>query len=106
VGKANSWYHFYMSHKLLNPTPQETTTVQLGDRGRLVVPAGVRARLGLTTGDRFLLTVEADGSMRLVNLREQAQRACGLFAHLAPERRLADELIEERRREAELEDRV
>lgn len=75
----------------------------MGDRGRLVLPAQIRARLGLRTGDRFILTVEADGSIRLVNLREQAQRARGLFAHLAPDRRLADELIQERRQVAERE---
>ena len=79
----------------------ESATAYLGDRGRLVLPAPIRARLGLKTGDRFILTVEADGSIRLVNLREQAERAAGLFAHLSPERRLADELIQERRRLAE-----
>ena len=92
-----------MSHNPSTAHVREAATVYLGARGRLVLPARIRARLGLRTGDRFILTVDADGSLRLVNLREQAQRAFGLFAHLAPERRLADELIQERRRSAETE---
>lgn len=75
----------------------------LGDRGRIVVPAKVRERLGLHSGDRFILTVEEDGSMRLVNVRDQVERIRGIFAHLAPGRSLSDELIAERRLEAERE---
>jgi AbrB family looped-hinge helix DNA binding protein len=85
-------------------TSQEVVTVQLGDRGRLVVPARIRTRLRLTTGDRFILVIEPDDSIRLVNLRQQAQRLCGMFADVAPGRSLADELIAERRLEAQRED--
>jgi AbrB family looped-hinge helix DNA binding protein len=92
------------SHEPTHATSLGVVTVQLGDRGRLVVPAGVRRRLGLKLGDRFLLKVEADGSMRLINIREAVQGLCGIYAHIAPGRSLVDELIEERRCEAERED--
>jgi len=47
-----------------------------------------------------VLSLEPDGSMRLVSLREQVKKARGLFQHVAPERDLVGELISERREEA------
>jgi len=40
-------------------------TLHLGNRGRIVLPAEVRHQLDLKDGDRLILTVEADGSLRL-----------------------------------------
>jgi len=78
--------------------------VQVGARGRLVLPAATRARLGVKEGDRMILTVEPDGSARLRSVAEVARSAQGIFRHLAPGRRLSDELIKERRREARREE--
>ena len=74
--------------------------IVLGDRGRMVLPAPVRARLGLRTGDRFLARVEEDGSVRLVSYRQVAEAGRGLYAGHAAGRSLSDELIAERRAEA------
>jgi len=74
--------------------------VILGERGRMVLPAPIREQLELRGGERFLARVEDDGSIRLVSYRSIAQRNRGLFAHLAPNRRMVDELIAERRAEA------
>jgi AbrB family looped-hinge helix DNA binding protein len=74
--------------------------VSLGARGRLVLPAPVRERLNLHEGDRLVLAVEADGSMRLTSLRHQVRRLQGAYQHLAPEVSLVDQLITERRQEA------
>jgi AbrB family looped-hinge helix DNA binding protein len=79
-------------------------TIELGDRGRLVLPADVRRRLGLEEGERLILTVEGDGDLRLVSLREQVRRLRGLLKDVVPGRDLAGELIEERREEARRED--
>lgn len=78
----------------------EQYTLHLGARGRLVLPASLRERLGLKEGDRLVLTVETDGSLRLVSLREQVRKLQGLFKDIAPGTSLADELIQERREEA------
>lgn len=83
---------------------EETYTLTVGDRGRLVLPAPVRKELGLKKGDRVSLKVGADGEMRLISLREVARRFRGAYAHLAPGRSLVDELIAERREEARRED--
>ncbi|MBA2376851.1 MAG: AbrB/MazE/SpoVT family DNA-binding domain-containing protein [Rubrobacter sp.] len=83
---------------------EETYTLTVGDRGRLVLPASVRRDLGLKKGDRISLIVRPDGEMKLVSWREAARRARGMYAHLAPGRSLVDELIAERREEARRED--
>ncbi|MBX6771347.1 MAG: AbrB/MazE/SpoVT family DNA-binding domain-containing protein [Chloroflexi bacterium] len=76
----------------------------LGERGRLVLPARLRQRLGLRPGDRLIITVDAEGGFRVVSARAQAQQLRGLYRDLAPGRSLADELIAERREEARRED--
>lgn len=57
-------------------------------------------RQGITSGHRLIVTVEAEGELRVVSAREQAKRLRGLYRHLAPRRSLADVLIAERREEA------
>lgn len=78
----------------------EQYTVRAGERGRLVLPASLRKRIGLQEGDRLVITVEPDQSLRLVSLKHQVQKGEGLFKDLAPGLSLADELIQERRLEA------
>jgi AbrB family looped-hinge helix DNA binding protein len=75
-------------------------TLSLGDRGRLVIPADARARLGLERGDTLVLRLNRDGSMTLLSLEERVKSAQGLYADIAPGLSLADELIAERRLEA------
>jgi antitoxin PrlF len=79
--------------------------VTLAARGRVVLPAGVRRALSLQEGDRLQLTVEPDGSLRLRSFAAIARSLRGAYRGVAPGRSLADELIAERRREAEDEDR-
>jgi len=77
----------------------------MADRGRLVLPAEVREQLKIKQGDRLTLVLEADGSMRLRTPAAFITRLRGAYRHLAPGRKLADELIAKRRREAVSEDR-
>jgi len=73
--------------------------VVVGDRGRVVLPAAVRAELGLREGSRLLLTTEGDGSLRLRPYRSVADNGRGLLAGLGSGS-MVDELIAERRAEA------
>ncbi len=91
----DQWYYVVMSH---------TEQVTIGDRGRLVLPASVRAALGLKPGTRMLLSTEDDGSLRLRPYRAVADGSRGLFAGLAEKGSLVDELLAERRAEAEREE--
>ena len=82
---------------------EQLYTAELGDRGRLVLPASLRNQLGLTEGDKFVITLEEDGSLRLTSLRTNISRLRGSLKQKSKNRRLVDELIAERRAEASLE---
>ncbi len=71
-------------------------TVTLGQQGRLVIPADVRAALGLAPGDTLHLHVE---DRRVVIERQQdATAELRAFASSVPRTRsLVDELLAERR---------
>lgn len=89
------------------PTHHATTpySVLLGEKGRVVLPAEVREGLGLEIGQRLLLSVEPDGTLRLVPARTAVARLRGLFADRVHGRSLSRELLAERRREARRENR-
>ena len=92
-----SWYDWTMDRK-------ERYVVELGERGRLVLPAPLRHHLHLLPGDRLLVTLDPDGGFHVVSAREQANRLLGSYRDLFPGRSLAEELIAERRDEARRED--
>ena len=75
-------------------------TVEIGAGGRLVIPAAMRAALGINVGDR--LTVEcADNELRIFTFQEGLCRVRAMARKLVPEGvSLVDELIADRRREA------
>jgi AbrB family looped-hinge helix DNA binding protein len=74
-------------------------SIAVGERGRLVLPARLRQRLNLQPGDRLIATIDDERGIRLVAARDLARQLRGLYAELAPERSLVDELIAERREE-------
>ena len=69
----------------------EAIEVTLGPQGRLVVPAPLRRRLGLSQGDVLIARADED---RLVLERREAilARLQSTFAHVPAEVSLADEL--------------
>ena len=71
-------------------------TLVLGQQGRLVIPADVRAALGLTRGDRLHLHLSGP---RIVLERQQdaVNELRGLGAKLPKDRSLVEELLAERR---------
>jgi len=79
--------------------------VVVGDRGRVVLPSRVRTELGLKPGSRLLLSTERDGSLRLRPYRSVADQNLGMLTgSTSAGKSMVDELLAERRREAELED--
>ncbi len=76
-----------------------SVTVVMGKQGRLVVPAELRAALGLAAGDR--LEVSLDGKrLVLIRPKDAIEELRGLLDDIAPGRDLVAELIAERRAEA------
>jgi AbrB family looped-hinge helix DNA binding protein len=80
----------------------DTTLVSVGPKGRVVLPAPIRRELSLVEGTQLVAIVEAGGVL-LLPRSEVKRRLRSMFADIRPS--LADELIADRRREAELEDR-
>ena len=73
---------------------------QIGEGGRVVIPAVMRAALGVQVGDTVLLRFD-DGELRILTPRQAIRRAQELVRQYVPAgRSLADELIAERRLEA------
>ena len=71
--------------------------------GRVVLPADLRLRREIAPGDELLLTEEEQGC-RLLTLSQAVREAQELFARCVPAGvSLADELIRDRRAEAERE---
>lgn len=74
-------------------------TLVLGQQGRLVIPAEVRAALGLAPGQELYLHVDG---RRLILQRPQdaTDELRGLAREVPRSRSLVDELLAERRRAA------
>lgn len=77
-----------------------TEQITIGERGRVVLPASIRAALGLKPGTRMLITTEDDGSLRMRPYRAVADANLGLFVDVAKEGSLVDELLAARRADA------
>lgn len=87
------WYTLAMN-------TSDSYSIAVGERGRLVLPSRLRQRLDLQPGDRLIATVDEERGIRLVAARDLARQLRGIYAEIAPERSLVDELIAERREEA------
>lgn len=75
--------------------------------GRILIPVAVRRRLGLSEGSQVIVKVEESGALQitsrsqaLAGLRERIRK------YIPAGRDLVEELIQDRRAEAEREDRA
>jgi AbrB family looped-hinge helix DNA binding protein len=80
-------------------TVSGTYYVVVGDRGRVVVPAEVRERAGLSEGTRLVL-IEAPNGLILLTREQLKARVRAELAGLD----LVKELLDERRAQADAED--
>jgi AbrB family looped-hinge helix DNA binding protein len=93
-----------MWHSSSEMAKRQTIEVTVGPQGRLVVPAPLRRRLGIEAGDVLVARAQDD---RLVLERRDAilARVRGRLAAVPDDVSMVDELIAERREEAEREGR-
>jgi len=75
-------------------------TVHVGPKGRIVIPQSLRARRGWTEGTVLVLS-EDDEAVRLMSAREALARFRSSVAGTSSP---VDELLAERRRDAEMGD--
>lgn len=81
----------------------EAQRVKIVDGGKLVIPAAMRRQLGIGTGDTVLVDVD-NGELRVRSVTRAIERARAILRRHVPDGvNLADELIADRRREAERE---
>ena len=81
----------------------ETYRTHIGAGGRIVIPAHIRAALDFNPGDEVVLAL-SDGELRIFSIRQAVHRAQAIVRRYVPEgQSLAQELIQERRREGALE---
>jgi AbrB family looped-hinge helix DNA binding protein len=74
---------------------------RMNENGRIVIPAAIRERLGLSPGDTLLLRVEGD-SLRIESHRARIRRIQEEFRKFIKpgEMLMSDQLIADRREEA------
>lgn len=73
---------------------------KIGEGGRLVIPAAFRKALGIKPGDEVVLALE-ENEIRVLSTRHAIARAQALVRRYVPKgRNLSEELIRERREEA------
>jgi antitoxin PrlF len=76
------------------------TRVQVGEKGRLVIPIEIREALGIDVGDSLILNIE-DHELRISTMESRLHRAQERIRRLVPPGvSLADELSAERREAA------
>lgn len=79
--------------------------IRVGPDGRIVIPAPFRDALGMKEGDALLASLE-HGEIRLLSIPAAVRRVQAMVRNYVPEGvSLSDELIEDRRKEAEREGR-
>lgn len=75
----------------------DTDVVEVGPKGRVVIPAAIRKRLGIEQGTRLAVLVDGEAVV-LVPRAAVEQRLHSIFKGVPAS--MADELVRERRAEA------
>lgn len=76
--------------------------IQIGAQGRVIIPATMRKSMNLKPGDRLIARQSGD-SLVLERRSDIEKRLLGLFADAQINASLAEQLLSDRRREAQLE---
>ncbi len=82
---------------LANLSIPQQYTLDIEPEGRLTLPEKIQKMLNLESGDRLILTLEDNGKLQLVSLKQQVKKLRGLLKYKSPNRNLVDELIQERK---------
>ncbi|NCR40196.1 MAG: AbrB/MazE/SpoVT family DNA-binding domain-containing protein [Microcystis aeruginosa W13-11] len=82
-----------------NSSLSQQYILDIEPEGRLTLPQEIQQILNLESGDRLILTMEDNGTLQLVSLKNQVKKLRGLLKDKSPDINLVDELIQERRQE-------
>jgi bifunctional DNA-binding transcriptional regulator/antitoxin component of YhaV-PrlF toxin-antitoxin module len=73
--------------------------IDVDSEGRLTLLEEIQKTLNLESGDWLILTLQDNGKLQLVSLKQQVKKLRGLLKDKSPERELGNELIQERKLE-------
>lgn len=76
-------------------------TIELGAEGELRLPTRLTTSLGWKEGDVLRVRLAEDGSLHIDAVGDGIQKARGMLRAYSGGRNLAEELIDQRRREAD-----
>ncbi|NCS26609.1 MAG: AbrB/MazE/SpoVT family DNA-binding domain-containing protein [Microcystis aeruginosa BS13-02] len=82
-----------------NSSLSQQYILDIEPEGRLTLPQEIQQILNLESGDRLILTLENNGTLQLVSLKNQFKKLRGLLKDKSPDKSLVDELTQERRQE-------
>ncbi len=74
-------------------------TAQVSAGGRIVIPAEIRQKMGIHSGDQVILSYH-DGELHIATRKQRLQQAKDIVKVSAGNISLVDELVKERRAEA------
>lgn len=79
-------------------------TVRIIEGGKIVIPATMRRAMGIGRGDRVVLEMLPEGELRIRSLAAAIRKAQSIVREsVPPDRSLAEELIRERKADADRE---
>jgi len=73
---------------------------QVSAGGRIVIPAEIRRKMGIHSGDQVILSYH-DGELHIATRKQRLKQAKAIVKAYAGDISLADALIEERKTEAD-----
>ncbi len=77
---------------------------RLDEKGRLLIPAELRRKLGFQEKDTVLIESSGPGEFRVIRLEEKVKEARGMYSHVKdPGEDMTADFINERRQEAKRE---
>jgi len=72
---------------------------QVSAGGRIVIPADIRRKMDIHSGDQVILSYQ-DDELHITTRKQRMQQAKAIVKSFAGNRSLAEQLLEERRAEA------
>lgn len=80
-----------------------TETTRLADGFRIVIPKSVREKMNIKIGDALTLAIDEEGGeLKVFKHEDSVKRAQAIIGkYVSPKKKLVNEFLAERRREAE-----